>query len=320
MKLTLALIIGGFFLISCGKKESDNKTLTKDPNATKEKPVLTQSDSLLRQKIYGILNLYRAQTGVAIMDLQTGDTMTFFNERKYPMQSVFKFPLGMAVLDKIDKGEMKLDQKIHIEKKDLMEDTHSPLRDTFPNGNVDVPVSELIDLTVSLSDNNSCDILFREMGGPAKVDEYIKSLGVKEMSIVADEKAMHKDPMIQFDNWSSPYGMLQLLEIIDKGNKLSKTSNDFLLKIMTASPTGMKRIKGLLPEGTAVAHKTGSSGRNSNNISEATNDAGIVTLPDGKKFAIVVFVSRSPESDEVNENIIAQVSKTAYDHFVEKYK
>jgi beta-lactamase class A len=87
---------------------------------------------------------------------------------------------------------------------------------------------------------------------------------------------------------------------------------------MTETATGKKRIKGQLPEGTVVGHKTGSSGTNEKGITAAVNNIGIVSLPNGKHFSISVFVSNSIEKLETNEKIIADISKLAWDYFLNK--
>lgn len=272
-------------------------------------------DTALRNNINRIISSHRAETGAGIMDLKTGDTMTFNNNKHFPMQSVFKFPLGMAVLALVDSGQFALDQKIGLNKNDLLENTYSPLRDKYHTGNKDITLSEILEYTVSLSDNNGCDKLFRLTGGPEAADRFVKSLGINEIQITTNEEEMHRDENAQFTNWSTPYGMLKLLEILDKGSRLSASSNQYLTNLMVQTPTGPQRIKGMLPSDAVVAHKTGSSGTNENGISQATNDAGIVSLTNGKKFAIVVFVSNSIETPETNERIIAEIAKTVYDYF-----
>ena len=84
---------------------------------------------------------------------------------------------------------------------------------------------------------------------------------------------------------------------------------------MTETPTGPKRLKGLLPTTTVVAHKTGTSG-SSNGITAATNDIGLVTLPDGRHLAIAVFVSDSPADLATRERVIAEIAKAVWDQYV----
>lgn len=270
-----------------------------------------------KAEIDEIIRSSNGTVGAAMMDLSTRKSFVFNKNAKLPMQSVFKFPLAMAVLAEVDKGKFSLDQKITVTKKDLLPKTWSPMREKYPEGNVELPLAEILAYTVSQSDNNGCDILFRLLGGTANVHKYVQNLGVKDISIQATEEEMSKAWEVQFTNWSKPEAMLKLLEIFNRADKLSKSSSDFLWKIMTETTTGPNRIKGLLPAGTSVAHKTGTSGTNAQKVIGAINDAGIITLPNGKKIAIVVFVSNSTDSIEDSEKIIARISKAAWDFYAQ---
>lgn len=270
-----------------------------------------------RRKIEKIIPEAKGTVGVGIMGLEDRETFLFNEGLRYPMQSVYKFPLAMAVLDQVDKGKLSLNQKIRVTPKDLLPNTWSPIREKYPKGNVDLKLSEILAYTVSQSDNNGCDILFRLLGGPKKVDAYVQNLGVKSIVIAATEEEMHSEWKVQFTNWCKPRAMLRLLDILYKGKALSKTSNDFLLKIMTETTSGPNKIKGLLPKNAQVAHKTGLSDTK-DGILAATNDAGIMTLPNGEHVAIVVFVSNTPVDEKTRDGVIAQISKAAWDYFLAK--
>lgn len=268
----------------------------------------------IRQKIDSLLKTKKADVGIAIYDLQSKDTITWGNHRKYPMQSVYKFHLALAVLHQVDKGKLSLEQKILVKKSDLLPNTWSPLREKYPQGNIELPLSEIIHYTVAISDNNGCDILFRLLGGTKKVHKYIKSLGIKEIAIKATEEEMHKEWDVQFTNWTTPLATVQLLEIFHQKNILSKTSQEFLWKTMVETSTGLKRMKYLLPKNTIIAHKTGTSD-NKDGITSAINDMGIIMLPNGNYIAVCVFVSNSKEDFQTNEQIIADVTKIIWDKY-----
>ena len=89
-------------------------------------------------------------------------------------------------------------------------------------------------------------------------------------------------------------------------------SNDLLVKTLTASVTGPKRLRAGLPAGTLLAHKTGSSGTHGG-ITAATNDIGLITLPDGRKLAIAVLVTDSRADEATREGVIARIARVAYD-------
>lgn len=269
----------------------------------------------LRQKIKAITQQINGTVGVAITSLEDADTLTFNGKAHLPMQSVFKFPLAMAVLHEVDKGKLKLDQPVFVSEKDLLPGTWSPLREKYPKGNVNIPLREIIRITVSESDNNGCDRLFKLLGGTKNVENYIRSLGIKNIAIVGTEEEMHNNSEVQFANWAAPVGMLQLLKVFYEGKTLSKSSTDFLQKTMLETVTGPNKIKGLLPKNTPVAHKTGYSGVNAKGICDASNDVGIVTLPNGKHFAIVVFVCNTTANEVTRDGVMAQISKATWDYF-----
>lgn len=276
-------------------------------------PRMALSQSALQQKIESVIDTSKAKIGVGILGLDFKDSLVLNNDVHYPMQSVYKFPIAMMILHEVDMGHLSLNQNIHIAKAELHTDTWSPIVADFPNQDVDMKLSELIKYTVSKSDNNGCDVLFRLAGGTEAVERYIHGLGVSGIAIKATEAQMHGKWKVQYTNWCQPTAMLQLLKIFYADKALSKSSNDFLMNAMTESSNSPARLKGLLPAGTVVAHKTGTSG-SKKGITAAANDVGIVALAN-KHYAIVVFVSDFPGGVERGEHMIAEISKIVYDHY-----
>ena len=113
-----------------------------------------------------------------------------------------------------------------------------------------------------------------------------------------------KDPR----DHSTPKAMLELLLAIDSGKILSEKSREFLLGTMSRTRTGGGRLRGLLPKGTPVAHKTGT-------IGGVANDVGFITLPDGRRFAIAVFTKSSTTSEADRDRAIAEVTRALYDFY-----
>lgn len=279
-------------------------------------PMFSQNE-VLRNKIQKIIQGKDATVGVALI-VDGKDTLTINNNFRYPTQSVYKFHLALAVLDYLNKNNLTLDHQLYVKKGDLLPNTHSPLRDDYPQGEMYLSVADIIRYTVSKSDNNGCDILFRLVGGTAVVDRYIRGLGLSEFAIAATEEEMHGPWEVQYTNWSTPYTAAQALEIFRTQDILPQPFHDFLWDTLAGTTTGGNKIKALLPEGTFVAHKTGSSFRNAEGLKAAENDIAIIQLPDGRYYSLVVFVADSMESNDVNCGIIAQISKAVYDSLVEQ--
>ena len=234
-------------------------------------------------------------------------------EKKLPMQSVFKYHIALAVLDLVDQGKLSLDQKVFIKKSELLPNTWSPIREKNPEGNFEMPISELIEYSVAMSDNVGCDVLLRLIGGPKVVNDYIVSKGVKNTQIVYNEELMQSAWKNQYENYTTMKSATRLLKDFYKGKILSKKSTEFLLAVMYRTSTGLNKIVEQLPKYAKVAHKTGSSGKNDAGLTGAENDIAMITLPNGKTYAIAIFVSDSTESYDVNCKMISDISKVVFE-------
>lgn len=234
-------------------------------------------------------------------------------EKKLPMQSVFKYHIALAVLDLVDQGKLSLDQKVFIKKSELLPNTWSPIREKNPEGNFEMPISELIEYSVTMSDNVGCDVLLRLIGGPKVVHDFLISKGAKDTQIVYNEELMQSAWKNQYENYTTMKSATRLLKDFYKGKILSKKSTEFLLAVMYRTSTGLNKIVEQLPKYAKVAHKTGSSGKNDAGLTGAENDIAIITLPNGKTYAIAIFVSDSTESYDVNCKMISDISKVVFE-------
>jgi beta-lactamase class A len=229
-----------------------------------------------------------------------------------PMQSVFKLPLALTILHQVEQGKFSLDQPIRFLPADLiLPKPYSPLQDKYPNAGVDVPLRTLLQMTVSLSDNTAADILLRLAGGTKVVNEYIASLGITGFHLEDTERALHREVELQYRNWFEPQGAVQLLRRISDHSPLTVEHTELLLGWMRPEvPT--KRLQGDLPKGTSVAHKSGTSDVD-NGVAHATNDIGLIAMPDGRQLAIAVFVTDSTADAATREKVIAEIGRAAYD-------
>ena len=272
----------------------------------------------LKKEINQIIKDKNATVGVSILDFENNKSIDINGNKKLPMLSVFKFHIALAVLDQVDQGKLSLDQNIFIKKEELLENTWSPIRENYPEGNFDMTLGELIKYTVAQSDNNGCDILLRLIGGTETVQKFINSKRIKNFQIKADEEKMHQGYEFMYWNWTTTNASNTLLKNVYDGKIVSKSSTDFLMKTMLETNTGANKIVAQLPKGTWVAHKTGSSGKDEKGLTIAENDMGIITLLNGKHYALSVFISDSMESEVTNTKMVADISKLVFDYFSKK--
>jgi len=307
----------------------NSSMLSPTPQTTPLAKIALKPDAELEKQIADIARDAKGKVGVTSVLLETGDTAGLNANQHYPMQSVYKLPISMAVTDQIDRGRHNLDEKITVMKTDFVrKGQRSPLRDENPNGG-EFTIRELMRLALVESDGTASDVLLRILGGPLEAQAYLTKIGIHDIKIVSYEREIGgTDWDIQYKNWATPTAAVELLRILYERQKSEPTSNSqptnsepngqtharLLLQFMADSMPGARRLKGLLPPGTPIAHKTGTSGAR-NNIESATNDIGIITLPNGNHIVIAVLVSDSPANEKTREGVIAKIAKAVWDRW-----
>lgn len=277
---------------------------------TKQSHPPTCQTSPLLDEVKKIAAVTNGPVGAAFALLETSENAVMEGERHFPTQSVYKFPIALLVLRQVDAGKLNLEQRITVTPKDFVSDREFTISRQYPQG-AELTVRELLRFMISESDGTACDVLLSLIGGPEKATQALRELGVENINIGRYESEMFANPRVAPENWMTPQTAIQLLRLLHEGKVVSQASRDLLLDLMINSRPGKKRIKGLLPPGTVVAHKTGTSAT-INGVTTATNDIGIVTLPDGDHLAIAVFVSDTKANEKTREEVIAKIASAAW--------
>src|SRR3546814_8891606 len=120
--------------------------------------------------------------GIGVKDLDTGATWFLHGDDRFPMQSVFKAPLGAAVLGRVEAGRLSLDAPVTVARSDLAMQW-SPIATAFDGAARTYTVRELLRRAVGESDNTATDVLMRLIGGPGAVDGFLRDAGVPDVPI-----------------------------------------------------------------------------------------------------------------------------------------
>ena len=278
---------------------------------------------------------------------ERGEQVWCWNDRaRMPMQSVFKAPLAAAALAEVDAGRLRLDERIHITALDLSP-PRSPIDaawPTPPEGRVmDVPAIDLIALAVQQSDNTAADVIMARIGGPGAVTAWLRAKSITDMSIDRYERELQPElaGMESFrPAWKDPAAWttaresvpaaareaamgayladprdtatvpaaLSFLYKLSHGELISPAATRLLLRLMSATSTGVNRFRAGLPPSAALAHKTGSAATDLG-LTPATNDIGLVTLKDGRRFAIAGFLAASTATDADRDRLFADAAR-----------
>jgi beta-lactamase class A len=152
---------------------------------------LAQQD-VLTNTIQTIAQEAKGKVSVAAFCIEDSTSISYYGDELCVMQSSFKFPIAIAILDRVDKGEFSLLHKIHITPQEMTKDTWSPLRDSLPDGNVNITFETLLKFMVSHSDNVACDVLLHHLGKPKVVEKFIQKNGIEDFYIKYNEKKMQQ--------------------------------------------------------------------------------------------------------------------------------
>lgn len=299
----------------------------------------------LHAEIERIVEGTEGVVGVSVVHLESGTTLSYNGDMPFPMASTYKVPIASQIMHRVDRGELRLDTLIEVTGADLHPGSGT-LTALFDDPGVILSAVNLMELMLLISDNSATDLTLRLAGGPAAVTARMREIGIEGIRVdrptsllIADYlgvrgvpadgsvtpadfgamvEALPEDSIasaaerfaIDPRDTATPDAMAELLTGIWRAEVVSQESRDILVDVLERVSTGENRLRGLLPAGVTVAHKTGT-------IGATTNDVGILELPgDAGNVVTVVFVKDAPEPIPERERIIAQVARAVYDYFL----
>ena len=254
------------------------------------------------------------EVGVALI-VNDKDTVTVNNSNVYPMMSVFKVHQALAVCEDFDRKGLLLDTMLTINRSDLDPDTWSPMLKEHPEAVISLPVRDLLRYTLTQSDNNASNLMFGRLVSVAQTDSLIATVIPRpSFNIAYSEGEMSLDHDKAYSNSTSPLGAAVLINRLYTDSLVSTDKQAFVTATLRECTTGTDRIVSPLrgKEGVSVGHKTGSGYPKDGGILVAHNDVAYVTLPDGTRYALAVFVKDIRGNEALAASYIARISSAAY--------
>jgi beta-lactamase class A len=237
----------------------------------------------LEQQLHSMVAGSTADVGIAALDLKTGETVSIKGDTPFPMASTVKVAVAALYLAQVDHGRRSLDDTIK-----------------------GIPARRLMARMLIHSDNRATDMLLGDLGGPGRLHDWLQDNGVRGLRVdrnIADLLRAKRDLWDRRDS-STPVAMVDLLRRIYKAELIRPESRNYLLDLMAQCETGKNRMKWLLPNGTAVEHKTGT-------LNGLADDVGFISMPDGRRIAVAIFTRGGSDRPKT----IAQAARAIYDGF-----
>lgn len=220
-------------------------------------------------------------------------------DERFPMCSTFKWVAAAHVLQRVDRGQEKLDRVIRYTRKDLLR--YAPVAEKHVDAGM--TVAQLCEAAVALSDNTAANLLLASFGGPQGLTAFARGLGDKVTRLDRWEPALNEARPGDPRDTTSPRAMAGLLHAALLGNGLSEASRKQLAAWLEATQTNQKRLRADLPAGWRMGSKTGTGARGT------TNDVGIFWPPQGKPIIVVTYLTTTKAPEAEREGAIAAVAR-----------
>lgn len=309
-----------------------------DPGFERPSPLLTaRIDELWRN--------FPGTTGIAVRRIDGNWAYAKRGDELFPQQSVSKLWVTMTVLDKIDRGELSLSTPVTIGPDNLTV-FHQPIAARVAReGVVRETVGSLIEQAITHSDNTANDSLLRTAGGPEAVRAFVAKNHLGAIRFGPGERLLQAG--IAGMNWSqaysqgrnfyierakvpefirkkalesyldnpvdgaAPLAVVDALAKLARRDLLSASSTKLLEETLSRTRSGPQRLKGGVPPGWRIGHKTG-TGQELGATATGYNDIGILTAPDGTRYAIAVMLAETtasiPERMRLMQNVVRAVA------------
>ncbi len=254
-----------------------------------------------------------AAIGIAVI-IDRKDTVEVNGNEVFPMLSVYKFPIAVALGDYLRSCDKIVLDPLTITQSDLNPDIYSPMREKYEGKeSFQLTLDELLAYALQQSDNNASDILLGIMGGTDNTMLALKKLGIENVNVLSTEAEMYENNRLCYYNTSTPVAMTRLLDCFD--HEYDDPYSRKMKLLMETCATGANRLaKPLTGTNAVIGHKTGTGFTLPDGRLMAINDVGYVHLPNGRSYSIAVFIEDSGYDMPHTEEIIADISAIVYNH------
>lgn len=282
---------------------------------------------LITDTLSKIVSEYPGEIGVALI-INDADTIAVNDRNVYPLMSVFKVHQALAVCNDFDRKGLSLDTMMTIRRDDLDPGTWSPMMKEHAEPGFSLTVRDLLRYTLTRSDNNASNLMFKELLDVSRTDGFISTLVPRSsFQIAYTEEEMSADHNKAYANRTSPLGAAILMNRVFTDSLVSCEKQCFIKNTLKECVTGNDRIAAPLleKEGVEIAHKTGSGYIDENGVLTAHNDVAYIRLPNDVCYTLAVFVKDFKGSEAQAAKAIAHVSSAVYsllvsESFVKKTK
>ena len=227
------------------------------------------------------------RVGVFALDTGSGRRLAHREDERFAMCSTFKWALAAAILARVDRGELRLEERVPYGQSDLL-DYAPTTREHIADGSM--TIEGLAKAAIANSDNTAANLLLTKVDGPSGLTLFFRRVGDSVTRLDRNEPTLNANIRGDVRDTTSPRAMVRLMQSVLCGDVLSPGSRDRLIGWLNACETGLERLRAGLPAGWAVGDKTGTG------PDGAVNDVAFVVPPRRAPILIASYLSDSASS------------------------
>jgi beta-lactamase class A len=246
----------------------------------------------MRAQIKAIEHRYGGRLGVAVVDSDSGVSVTHRSDERFPMCSTFKLLAAAAVLKRVDQGTEKLGRNVPYGPGDLL--SYAPVTKAHV-ADGGMHLGDLCAAAIQWSDNTAANLMLQAIGGPAALTRYVRTLGDQVTRLDRTEPTLNTALPNDNRDTTSPSAMLRTVRTILLSRELSETSRRQLETWLIGDQVGGNRLRAGLPPAWRIGDKTGTGDNGTANV------VAIIWPPDRPPILATVYLTGSPApADRLN--------------------
>jgi beta-lactamase class A len=259
-------------------------------------------ESEISRQLRDLEQEHSARLGVFARNTATGRSVLYRADERFPMCSVFKTLAVAAVLRDLDRNGEFLAKRIRYTEKDVTDSGYAPITGKPENLANGMTVAELCAAAICYSDNAAGNLLLRELGGPAAVTRFCRSIGDPTTRLDRREPELNSAEPWRITDTTSPRAIGQTYARLTLGNLLTSQDRKRLTKWLLANTTSGEKFRAGLPADWTIADKTGGGKYGTN------NDVGITWPPGRSPIALAVLTTKHEPGAPADNPLVAKTA------------
>ncbi|MEU3084445.1 Exo family class A beta-lactamase [Streptomyces albidoflavus] len=255
------------------------------------------------RRLAGLERASGARLGVYAYDTGSGRTVAYRADELFPMCSVFKTLSSAAVLRDLDRNGEFLSRRIFYTQDDVDRADGAPETGKPENLAAGMTVEELCKVSITASDNCAANLMLRELGGPAAVTRFVRSLGDRVTRLDRWEPELNSAEPGRATDTTSPRAITRTYGRLVLGDALNPRDRRLLTSWLLANTTSGDRFRAGLPDDWTLGDKTG-AGRYGTN-----NDAGVTWPPGRAPIVLTVLTTKTEQDAARDDGLVADAAR-----------